>query len=73
MKLQLLVSPTPPPVPNPPVQAETNPSDTLLTTRTRRNVWDIFFGQSTATPAAKVRTHITTRDVIGRDIIRQAR
>ena len=73
LKLQPLISPTPPPVPNPPVQAETNPSDALLTTRTRRNVWDIFFGQSTATLAAKVRTHITTRDVIGRDIIRQAR
>ena len=67
------ISPTPQPVPNPPVPTETTPSDALLTTRTRRNVRDIFFGQSTATLAAKVRTHITTRDVIGRDIIRQAR
>ena len=73
LKMQPLISPTPQPVPNPPVQAETNPSDALLTTRTRRNVWDIFFEQSTATLAAKVRTHITTRDVLSRNVIRQAR
>ena len=34
---------------------------------------DIFVGQSTATLAAKVRTHITTRDVLSRNVIRQAR
>ena len=45
--------------------------DRLLTKRTRRNVWDIFLGQSTATLAAKVRKTYYNH-VIGRDISRQA-
>ena len=36
LKMQPLISPTPQPVPNPPVQSETNPSDALLTARTRK-------------------------------------
>ena len=57
LKMQSQVSPVTTTVPTPSSQAITIPSEPLLSPRNKRNVWDLFFGQSTATLAEKVIIH----------------
>ena len=54
LKMQSKVSPLTTTIPTPSSQAVTIPSQPLLSQRPKRNVWDLFFGQSTATLAEKV-------------------
>ena len=51
--MQSQVSPVTTTVPTPSSQAVTIPSEPLLFPRNKRNVWDLFFGQSPATLAEK--------------------
>ena len=66
LKMQSQVSPLTTKIPTPSSQAVTIPSQPLLSQRPKRNVWDLFFGQSTATLAGKVIISIYyTTDLIG--------
>ena len=52
--MQNEISPLTTAIPTPSTQAVTIPSQPLQSGRQKRNVWDLFFGQSTATLAGKV-------------------
>jgi hypothetical protein len=54
LKMQPKVSPLTTTNPTPSSQTVTIPSEPLVSQRPKRNVWDLFFGQSTATLAGKV-------------------
>jgi hypothetical protein len=54
LKMQTEISPLTTAIPIPSTQAVTIPSQPLQSGRRKRNVWDLFFGQSTATLAGKV-------------------
>jgi hypothetical protein len=58
LKMQNEISPLPTVIPTPSNQAVTIPSQPLQSGRQKRNVWDLFFGQSTATLAEKVCIHV---------------